>query len=1347
MRYKVETEVAERTHLSPSCLRSAFTPGHSPSRAQHSLRSCCSPPTLHTFKARAPPPMASAFTRALSPAIAANTAAIIQGFAAAAPPEDAPSTANIVSATASFRHQTIAGAATIAEVSNHIPTPYRAALTTHLNTLERNLTRLASVRASVTKLARHEAAGTVPAQIRRDPPSLQQTAEFADSERGRAHKAVLQKLSDDFCTAALSAQLAAKKEEVSSLEASVDAQRVVPAMRKDVMDIAVEVFKTHCVPPVTLDGEGDHTMTPITPMEEWEVMPAAKVTRDSLLADCAAIYGHVRVLCELSLTRKALKDEKKKTTATAARTAAGDVGTSTIAGDVDGSAAIRQLVAAEVAKAIKSTPGPNKRKRESGEEATERKRKELKVPSTPSCLQMTKYYGSLGQVRPRTRGASLQQGAGASRSTRASQLNARERRRQGLKPGRPRRPTELQRRTSTSGQCSTARERAAEFAERGSGRRAQPRAEPASWPERVNSRSKNAARSTSRSVVTAKRTVSTGGCTTTVSRRSAHHNGKVMPSSSSSTNIFLDSDGNADLSRRNIRLFNRSNIGKPCEGDLWLANPLTMPDSLLTIPLPDAIHEILSRTSIATLSALSYGKEVHVSPGVHLPRDISFQLSVGAKYMLHQPAQVDLLERAWKDFNRRIRWKINFLFENEGTGEKPYDPDYDVRPSTSVQAPALPLYIEQGLARGRLFVYKTMAKIPKDEKDLANHHFKTLGPQIDSIRQFLLDNRYIITGTDKNLGIAVSERTWIVEKSQDILNNVNEYRQIELDEAVKILDEKCTLMRELAAIAKEHVDDLEGSVSDFLRSKVTLRGESHHIPKFYGIPKIHKEPVKMRPIIPCHSAIMNPAAKYVSKKLKPLIKEAATVIHGTKDLAIKLSSLSINTRRKWYIVTGDVVAFYPNIPLQRCIDIIQTMYSDFLLGTAIHADAVNPAIVQLFNLCLKVGNTRLLTQFQGKIYEQLNGLAMGVADSPDLANLYGYYFEWLAKILEHPNIFFYGRYIDDCLAIVYAESETAAVNLLRNLVQFENCVITWDCSDSHAPFLDMMLYKDANNTLQHMPYRKRRNHQERIPWISAHPYDVKRGTFLGEMSRLAVLSSKIEHYSEALKGLVTLYIQRGYPVGEVHKWLCSNVSRRWNDRLVDRQAQPKGSADVLVLKSQYNLAWNYFNATQLGDTIFNYWRTWLDRADAGLHDQEYPAPNPKDTRVAPWESGINVPGQWDVRKTSLFNSRVIVSRKRTRNMLDLTNLWKRSVIETHEDLVLDDLVGTAARYAASKRPDFHDINTAVAGPSLKRRREAEGLNQVEPDNELQPVRYQRSSPTPEGWRSGALGTWGRGSRL
>ena len=163
--------------------------------------------------------------------------------------------------------------------------------------------------------------------------------------------------------------------------------------------------------------------------------------------------------------------------------------------------------------------------------------------------------------------------------------------------------------------------------------------------------------------------------------------------------------------------------------------------------------------------------------------------------------------------------------------------------------------------------------------------------------------------------------------------------------------------------------------------------------------------------------------------------------------------------------------------------------------------------------------------------------------------MYGAYFEAKSRVLEHPNIFYYGRYIDDCIAIVYAENNLGAINLLQSLIQFDNCVIEWSPPSDSQLLFDMMLYKDNHNVLQYMPYHKAGNHQERIPWISTHPLDVKRGTFLGEMSHLAVLSSTMEMYLEALKGFISLYIHRRYPTKLVHKWYYSNLQVRWAKKL------------------------------------------------------------------------------------------------------------------------------------------------------------------------------------------------------
>lgn len=297
---------------------------------------------------------------------------------------------------------------------------------------------------------------------------------------------------------------------------------------------------------------------------------------------------------------------------------------------------------------------------------------------------------------------------------------------------------------------------------------------------------------------------------------------------------------------------------------------------------------------------------------------------------------------------------------------------------------------------------------------------------------------------------------------------------------------------------------------------------------------------------------------------------------------------------------------------------------------------------------------------------------MGVADSPDLANLYGWHFEKLVDIMHHPLIPFYGRYIDDVFAIVYASSEAEAIRIISNNdtgVTFDNCTIEWQASAFRQHFLDMTIYRDGTGNLQHMPYRKAGNHQERIPWISHHPLDVKRGTYIGEMSRLATLSSLHSHYSDAIKGLAALYQKRGYPHELVAKWTRENFTARWEKRL-NVTVKNADLEAVLVLKSEFNTAWNYFSAKELGDTILNYWRSWLVHAENNNYTVIYPkfsasignlSDVPRNLTAA-LETADGLREMPDIRRTDMLNRRTIVSRKRTRNLFDLTSLWKKIVI-------------------------------------------------------------------------------------
>jgi len=183
------------------------------------------------------------------------------------------------------------------------------------------------------------------------------------------------------------------------------------------------------------------------------------------------------------------------------------------------------------------------------------------------------------------------------------------------------------------------------------------------------------------------------------------------------------------------------------------------------------------------------------------------------------------------------------------------------------------------------------------------------------------------------------------------------------------------------------------------------------------------------------------------------------------------------------------------------------------------------------------------------------------------------------------------------------------------------------------------------------------------------------------MSRLAILSSKHSHYLESIRSLCTLYITRGYPLNLIKLWTKANIQVRWLQCLINHKKR-ETPGTLLVLKSSFNMAWDYFNAHELGETILGYWRSWLATAESDSFNVRYPkfsgsvgelvdTPSVRCVEVKTIEGNLPMP---DIRTIGLHQARFLVSRKRTRDLLDLTNLWKRMVFEKLETDVLQPAV-------------------------------------------------------------------------
>ena len=99
------------------------------------------------------------------------------------------------------------------------------------------------------------------------------------------------------------------------------------------------------------------------------------------------------------------------------------------------------------------------------------------------------------------------------------------------------------------------------------------------------------------------------------------------------------------------------------------------------------------------------------------------------------------------------------------------------------------------------------------------------------------------------------------------------------------------------------------------------------LPVFNGLPKIHKSPWGIRPVIPCHSVVQGPVSEFLSCILKTLLANHQQILTSTKELVHafeyelrpKLATLSsLQWRSSIFICTADIEGFYTNVPIQDC---------------------------------------------------------------------------------------------------------------------------------------------------------------------------------------------------------------------------------------------------------------------------------------------------------------------------------------------------------------------------------------------------------------------------------------------
>ena len=147
----------------------------------------------------------------------------------------------------------------------------------------------------------------------------------------------------------------------------------------------------------------------------------------------------------------------------------------------------------------------------------------------------------------------------------------------------------------------------------------------------------------------------------------------------------------------------------------------------------------------------------------------------------------------------------------------------------------------------------------------------------------------------------------------------------------------------------------------------------------YGLPKIHKNNVPLRPILSCINNYSYKVAKFFIPLLNPL-SVGSYMVRDSFSFVQELLNLNFNSSSV-VMASFDVTSLFTNIPLDETIDII----SNCVFANAVRFHGLTRCEFRKL-LCFAVKNCHFL--FNGVLYQQIDGVAMGSPLGPLFANIF-----------------------------------------------------------------------------------------------------------------------------------------------------------------------------------------------------------------------------------------------------------------------------------------------------------------------------------------------------------------------
>ncbi|BHF62572.1 hypothetical protein SprV_0200555400 [Sparganum proliferum] len=362
------------------------------------------------------------------------------------------------------------------------------------------------------------------------------------------------------------------------------------------------------------------------------------------------------------------------------------------------------------------------------------------------------------------------------------------------------------------------------------------------------------------------------------------------------------------------------------------------------------------------------------------------------------------------------------------------------------------------------------------------------------------------------------------------------------EKAQALLDDQQSYRSAPASQAKSMIGQLTGLLSRLRRNNVISLDEWRQtkptdtaLARFYGLPKIHKPNVPLRPIVALKGSPTYNLAKWMSRKLSFLREGSVTSVNSASQFLADIRGKTI--RSDQIMVSFDVVSLFTSIPPDLARDVLRKRLEEK------YDETTGPLkiqhLMQLFAFC-----QRTFFTFDGRTYEQIKGTPMGSPISSLVAELVLQELEEVA--FSHYKPAFWRRYVDDTFVIIEKDKLPGFQDLLNSI--FSDIQFTReDEVDEKLPFLDVLVTRTPDGKLSTTVYRKATNTTQVLNYHSNHPLVHKRGCVRALFDRVKTHCSEPEGRMQELWHLRDQLTKNGYPNSFISRCIRTHP-RRTNGR-------------------------------------------------------------------------------------------------------------------------------------------------------------------------------------------------------